>query len=120
VLVIDGHDDTRTTLRWCLETWGLRVIEAATGPEGLQVVSTTGPDAVVTELWLSGFDGYELVRRLRADEKTSAIPIIAHTSRCLPKDLSEAARAGCDAVLAKPSSPDALHAELCRLLTADA
>ena len=116
VLIVDGHSDTRQMLRAWLEMGGFSVLEAATGVEALDIVAASPPDVISTEMWLSGFDGYELCRWLRANPETRVTPIIALTSRGMPHEVERAIQAGCNAVLVKPSVPAELEDTITRLL----
>ena len=71
------------------------MVEAANGVTALQVVGQTRPDLVVTDVMMPVMNGVELIRRLRADAATRAIPIL-----CVSGDWRVAA--GADAVLSKP------------------
>jgi len=74
-------------------------------------------DAIVTGIFLSGlFDGLELVRRVRADERTRHKPIIVLTGCAFDEDRERARAAGCDVFLTKPCLPGTLVGELCRAL----
>jgi CheY-like chemotaxis protein len=79
------------------------------------------PALITTDITLEdGEDGCELCARLKTDEKTAAIPVVAVTGWTLDGHLGRAKRAGCDAVLLKPCSPVTLVAEIRKLLGARA
>lgn len=93
-----------------LEHAGFRVEQAHNGLQALERAFDLRPDVVVTDLNIPGIDGYELTRRLKADLRTSATPIVAVTGYGpFTQDPSRADRAGCDAVLSKPCSPEDLE-----------
>jgi CheY-like chemotaxis protein len=74
-------------------------------------------DVIVTELRVRGpFDGGELARRLRADERTRRTPVIALTASVYPADRQFAIDCGCTAFVAKPCAPETLVAEIRRVL----
>lgn len=109
--------DGRTLYANWLEQAGFRVAQAHNGLQALERAIDDLPDVVVTDLHIPGIDGYELTRRLRADARTSAIPILAVTGYGpFTQDPSRANRAGCDAVLAKPCSPEDLEAAIRMLI----
>ena len=116
VLLVDRHSDTRDLYRFWLERGGLRVADAASTSEALGLVASLGPRIVATEMGLPVVDGYELCRRLRQQTETRSLPIIAVTSWAMPGDVQRAWDVGCDAVLPKPCAPEALLAEIVRLL----
>ena len=102
VLVVDDNADTRVVLRWMLERWGCRVIEASDGREAVEKTIWHRPDLVVMDLSMPVADGYEAVRSIRSREEFSALPVIAVTAfdRAVARDEAEAA--GFDHYLSKP------------------
>ena len=68
------------------------------------------------DLSLPGIDGWELARILKGDTRTAAIPIVALTAHALNGEQERALDAGCDAFVTKPCLPQALAAELERVL----
>jgi two-component system cell cycle response regulator DivK len=89
---------------------GFRVAEAHNGLQALERALDLIPAVIVTDLNIPGIDGYELTRRLRSDPRTSGIPILAVTGYApFTQDPSRADRAGCDAILSKPCSPEDLE-----------
>jgi CheY-like chemotaxis protein len=108
-LVEDDREGRQLYAEW-LEHAGFRVEQAHNGLQALERAFDLRPDVVVTDLNIPGIDGYELTRRLKADLRTSATPIVAVTGYGpFTQDPSRADRAGCDAVLSKPCSPEDLE-----------
>jgi CheY-like chemotaxis protein len=77
-----------------------------------------GPDVIVMDLNLPELDGWEATRRLKSDERTKAIPVIALTAHALASAHDKAMAAGCDSVVTKPCIPKDLEAEVRRQLAA--
>ena len=102
VLVVDDNADTRVIVRWMLERWGCRVVEASDGREAFEKTVEHRPDLVVMDLSMPVADGYEAVRAIRGREEFSALPVIAVTAfdRAVARDGAEAA--GFDHYLSKP------------------
>ena len=102
VLIVDDNADTRVVVRWMLERWGCRVVEAADGREALEKTVEHRPDLVVMDLSMPVADGYEAVRSIRSREEFSALPVIAVTAfdRAVARD--GAVAAGFDHYLSKP------------------
>ncbi|GIF05459.1 response regulator [Actinoplanes siamensis] len=96
VLVVDDEPDLRFLHRRVLSRAGHHVTEAGDGAAALEAVRESPPDLVVTDLMMPVMDGIELIKRLRADPATAAIPILVVSG-----DWEQAA--GADAVIAKPS-----------------
>ncbi len=100
-----------------LEQAGFRVEQAHNGLQALERAFDLLPAVVVTDLNIPGIDGYELTRRLKSDPRTSAIPVLAVTGYGpFTQDPARAGRAGCDAVLSKPCSPEDLDAAITALI----
>jgi two-component system cell cycle response regulator DivK len=116
LLVEDDRDGRRLYADW-LTTAGFRVHQAHNGLQALERAFEVVPDVVVTDLNIPGIDGYELTRRLKQDPRTAAIPVLAMTGyAAFAADPVRARRAGCDAVLEKPCSPEDLEAAVCSLI----
>jgi CheY-like chemotaxis protein len=99
-----------------LQFSGFDVIEAANGIEALDRAVDAKPDIILMDLSLPVMDGWEATRRLKADKRTAGIPVVALTGHALAGISEGAKRAGCDAFVTKPCLPDALVAEIRRLL----
>ncbi len=102
ILVVDDHDDSRTITRMVLEHAGYEVSEARTGTEGLRKALDERPEMVLVDIALPGMDGWEVSRRLRANEATSDARILAVTALTGADIHERSIRAGCDDLLTKP------------------
>jgi CheY-like chemotaxis protein len=118
VLVVDGDADNRELYRDCFTLSGWTVTEAVDGREALVQALITKPWVVVMELRLPLIDGVSLCEILRKDKVTATVPILVVTSETRPSQLARAERAGANAVLIKPSTPDVVIAETERLVRA--
>lgn len=116
VMVVDDFPDNLEMYAAYLRFEGLRVLEAANGLEAVDKAFSERPHVIVMDLSLPGLDGWEATRRLKADPRTRRIPIVALTGHALAGSSERAREAGCDAFLTKPCLPEALHAEVLRLL----
>jgi two-component system cell cycle response regulator DivK len=118
LLVEDDRDGRRLYADWLSEA-GFRVEEAHNGLQALERALDLRPDVIVTDLNIPGIDGFELTRRLRHDERTRDIPVVAVTGyAAYASDPSRAHRAGCDLVLPKPCAPDELENAIRSLIDA--
>ncbi len=116
ILLVDDFQDNREMYALYLTYTGFRVAEARDGREALEQAFALQPDLVVMDLSLPELDGWEATRRLKSDERTRHIPVIALTSHAL-EGFSEGARAaGCDAFITKPCLPEQLLQEIRALL----
>jgi CheY-like chemotaxis protein len=116
VLVVDDFADNREMYSEYLSYSGYEVIEAKNGVEALEAAQTKSPDIIIMDLSLPVMDGWEATRRLKADERTRKIPVVALTGHALAGHSKGARDAGCDSFLAKPCLPDQLVAEIKRML----
>jgi two-component system cell cycle response regulator DivK len=80
VLIVDDDDRNRKLAGDVLRTAGFRTLEAATATEGIALASERLPDVILMDLRLPDLDGTEAVRLLRAEPRTSRIPVIAVTA----------------------------------------
>jgi two-component system cell cycle response regulator DivK len=108
ILVVEDHEDNRRILRDLLSTAGYELFEAVTGVEGVTMAKAHRPDLILMDVQLPEIDGYEAMRRIKADPALRAIPIIAVTSYAMSGDDVAAFEAGCSAYVTKPFSPRSL------------
>jgi CheY-like chemotaxis protein len=95
---------------------GYRLTVATDGLAGLALARAQMPHLAVVDIDLPGIDGVELCRRLRADDLTSGIPLIALSANAMGDDIARARNAGFDVYLTKPIDVIRLLAEIERLL----
>ena len=118
VLVVEDYQDAREMYAAYLSFSGYRVAEATNGIEAIERTLELLPDIILMDLALPRMDGWEATRRLKDDERTKHIPIVALTGHALAGHAEGARQAGCDAFVTKPCLPDALVAEIKRMLAA--
>jgi CheY-like chemotaxis protein len=116
LLIVEDHAETRDMYAWYMRAGGWRVEEAANGEEALFLAGSFEPDVIVMDLALPVLDGIEATRRLRMDARTRRTPIVVCTALAHPHAWEQAKRAGCNAFVTKPCSPDDLGALLESLL----
>jgi two-component system, cell cycle response regulator DivK len=102
VLVVEDNDKNRKLVRDVLAHKGYEVIEAETGEDGVRLAKARLPRLILMDIQLPGIDGIEALRRLRADETTRDIPIVAVTASALDRDRQKIMAAGFDGYQAKP------------------
>lgn len=103
IVLVDDDVDVLHTLRRALEKSGAEVVVASTAETAMRNIAMTKPSMVVTDISMPDGNGYDLVKRLRADKDTARIPVIALTAHTRAADIEAAAAAGFDAHVAKPT-----------------
>lgn len=116
ILIVDDMQDIRDLYAEFLANQGFRPELATNGFEALSKATVMGPDVIVMDLNLPELDGWEATRRLKANDLTRAIPVIALTGLSVAQSKAKALEAGCDGFLTKPCYPDALADEIRRVL----
>ena len=101
ILICDDYDDNRELLRLMLEVIGYRIREARNGRECVLIAQTEPPDLILVDLSMPILDGWGVLRKLRADERTRHVPCVAVTAFADPTR-ERAMAAGFDAYLSKP------------------
>lgn len=119
VLVVDDYQDAREMYAEYLAYSGFRVAEATNGVEALEKAFELLPDVILMDLSLPGMDGWAATRRLKTDERTRRIPVVALTGHALAGASESARQAGCDAFVTKPCLPDELVVQVRRMLDRD-
>ncbi len=115
VLVVEDNVEIRDFIRLMLGEQ-YEVLEAADGQAGLAKALDTVPDAVICDIMMPGIDGLELTRTLKADDRTSHVPIIILTAKMGTESRIEGLTAGADAYITKPFSTQELNITLDNLL----
>jgi two-component system, cell cycle response regulator DivK len=116
VLIVDDYAEGREICAEYLAFRGYRVATAEDGIDAIEKTRALLPDVILMDLSLPRLDGWEASRRIRADERTRHIPIIALTAHALSSARTRALDAGCNSVVTKPCPPRDLEAEVRRHL----
>jgi PAS domain S-box-containing protein len=113
ILVVDDHPTNRALLVTLLHHRGHSAVEAADGLEALELVQAQHPQLVISDILMPTIDGFEFVRRLRADPDVAATPVIFYTAHYHERDARNLARqCGVSQVLIKPSEPQRILAAI--------
>lgn len=102
VLLVEDNDRNLKLARDVLEFAGFTVIVAVSGEDAVVRATSARPDLVLMDLQLPGIDGHEALSRLRRDDRTSDIPVVALTAFAMREDRERALAAGFDGYLHKP------------------
>lgn len=107
ILIVEDVEYNRDLLEQMLED-DYEVVAAVDGETGMEAVLRDRPDLILMDLSLPGIDGWEVTRRIKADDDLRHIPVIAVTAHAMRGDEEKALEAGCDDYLAKPIDEDEL------------
>jgi two-component system cell cycle response regulator DivK len=102
ILVVEDNELNMKLLRDVLFATGYRTLEATTGADAVDLASANVPDLVLMDIQLPDFDGVQALHRLRANERTAAIPVLAVTAQAMQGDRQEFLAAGFDGYVSKP------------------
>lgn len=105
ILLVEDNPHNRKIFSGMLTHAGFKVIEAADGGQALTLVGKERIDLVLMDLSIPVVDGWEVTRRLKADPRFKALPVIALTAHAMRGDEERAMEAGCNGYLTKPISP---------------
>src|SRR5436189_6291083 len=103
ILIVDDNEQNRRLARDVLEFAGFRTLEAAGGVEGLSLAAEHRPDLVLMDIRMPDMNGTEAVRKLREDERTAAIRVVALTSSTMKGDRERCIDDGFDRYLEQPN-----------------
>lgn len=109
-LLVEDDEMNRDMLGRRLKRKGFDVVVAIDGQQAVDMAQAEGPDLILMDMSLPVLDGWEATRRIKAQEPTSRVPVIALTAHAMAGDRDKAIDAGCDDYDTKPI-------ELQRLLT---
>ena len=102
VLIVEDNETSMKLFRDVLAATGYRTLEATTGGQALELAVEHGPDLVLMDIQLPDIDGVEALRRLRADERTASVSVLALTAQAMHGDRERFLAAGFDGYIAKP------------------
>ena len=102
ILVVEDNEKNMKLFRDVLQATGYQTLEATTGGEAVELATEQAPDLVLMDIQMPGVDGVEALRRLRADERTAAIPVLAVTAQAMQGDRERFLAEGFDGYLSKP------------------
>ena len=102
ILIVEDNDKNLKLARDLLQYAGLRTLEATTAEDGIALAQRDRPNLVLMDIQLPGMDGIAALRKLRDDDRTSTIPVVALTASALEDAADRTRAAGCDAHVTKP------------------
>jgi two-component system cell cycle response regulator DivK len=102
ILVVEDNEKNMKLFRDILEVRGFRTLEATTGEDAIELARTGSPALVLMDVQLPGIGGVEALERLRRDERTAGIPVVALTAQAMHGDRERFMAAGFDGYISKP------------------
>lgn len=116
VVVVEDDPDSQQVARIMLEKAGATVYVAGNGQEGLTLIHQHNPRFVLSDISMPLMDGWQLIKELNADRRTSDIPVIALTAHAMHGDRAKALEAGFVNYMTKPLDPQKFTMQLLHLL----
>lgn len=118
ILIIDDEEDIRAVVQVSLEEFGgWETIAASSGTEGLQLARLLVPDAILLDISMPDFDGFQVCEALQQDAETQVIPVIVLTAKVLPSDRQRFASLNVAGVITKPFDPMLIWQEVAEILS---
>jgi two-component system cell cycle response regulator DivK len=102
ILVVEDNEKGMKLFRDVLRAAGYRILEATTGERAVELVIEHGPDLVLMDIQLPDIDGVKALDRLRANEQTASVPVLALTAQAMEGDRERFLAAGFDGYVSKP------------------
>jgi len=116
ILLIEDEEDVSDLIRYHLKKAKFRVLSARDGVEGLNSAMDARPDAVVLDIMMPKFNGYEVAKKLKSDPLTEPIPILFLSAKGEAESRIKGLELGADDYISKPFSPRELVLRIQALL----
>jgi len=112
ILLVDDEPGLRTAVKTFLEDEGFEIFIAVDGDDGWEKAQTIFPDLIISDVMMPRTNGYDLLKKIREDEKLGGTPVIFLTAKGMTLDRTEGYLAGVDDYISKPFDPDELAARV--------
>jgi DNA-binding response OmpR family regulator len=112
ILVVDDEADILHFLELVLRERGYDVLTAASGRQAVELARDARPDLVLLDIMMPQMDGWEVLKLLRVDDTTAAIPVAMVSARTDPKDRVQGLQEGAADYICKPFALDDLLAKV--------
>jgi len=117
ILYVEDNDDNVYVVKHRLGRLGYTIVVASDGEQGVVLAKAEQPDLILMDLSLPVVDGWEATRRIKADEATRHIPVLALSAHAMTEDRTQALAAGCDDYDTKPIDLARLRAKIDALMS---
>ena len=112
ILIIEDNEQNLYLATFLLQKNGHEIVQARSGPEGIELAARVRPDLIMLDIQLPGMDGYDVARELRRNPDLIDVPIVAVTSYAMVGDRERILAAGCNAYIEKPINPETFRSEI--------
>ena len=102
ILIVEDNEKNMKLFRDVLMASGHRTLEATTGGQAVELATAHSPDLVLMDIQLPDIGGVEALGRLRADERTASLPVVALTAQAMDGDRERFLAAGFNGYLSTP------------------
>jgi two-component system, cell cycle response regulator DivK len=102
ILVVEDNEKNMKLFRDVLQAKGYGPLEATSGEQAVELAIEHVPDLILMDVQLPGIDGVEALARIRGNERTAAIPVLALTAQAMAGDRERFLAAGFDGYISKP------------------
>lgn len=102
ILIVEDNEMNMKLARDVLNAKSFDVLEAKSGEDGVALAVANNPDLILMDIQLPGIDGIEAFHRMRSDNRTAQIPVVAFTAAVTSSDWSRVKESGFDAFVSKP------------------
>jgi len=116
ILLVEDNDMNRDMLSRRLVRNGYEVVIAVDGQQGTEMAISERPDLILMDMSLPVIDGWEATRRIKANDATRRIPVIALTAHAMAGDREKAMEVGCEEYETKPIEMSRLLGKIADLL----
>jgi len=104
-LIIEDHPDNMILICDILAWHGYATLQATTGMQGYEMAQTRQPDFIILDIQLPDINGYQVLEKIRSNDQTRKIPVVAMTSYAMAGEKAKLLNAGCDGYVEKPIDP---------------
>jgi CheY-like chemotaxis protein len=112
ILLVDDSPTVLLMERLLLQDGPYELLSASSGAEAVERALAEHPELILMDVVMPGMDGFEVCRRLRAEESTRATPIILVTTRGGPEHVEQGYESGCSDYVTKPFDGNELRAKI--------
>ena len=105
IMIVEDNEPNLELMSFLLTTFGYSVVKARDGVEGWELLNQQAPDVILCDLEMPRLNGYELTKKIKAEETFSLVPVVAVTAYAMVGDREKVMATGFDGYLTKPIDP---------------